>query len=124
MKSNSKNIQNAISQKYKERIASLCADTAIAQEQVTQERVAQEIAIMLEKADVQEEIDRLESHITQFSDLLKSKPQGRTLDFLLQEMLREVNTLSSKIPDAKTRQACVSAKQTLEQLKEQVQNLE
>jgi uncharacterized protein (TIGR00255 family) len=88
-------------------------------------RLAQEAAILADKADVTEELVRLESHIRQFSVFLESgEPVGRRLDFLLQEFLREVNTLGSKINNASIAHLTVEMKNEVEKLKEQVQNLE
>lgn len=88
-------------------------------------RLAQEVAIIADKSDVAEEITRLESHITQFGWFLGSnEPVGRRLDFLLQEFLREVNTLSSKIANASIAHLGVEMKNQIEKLREQVQNIE
>lgn len=88
-------------------------------------RLAQEMAVMADKSDVTEEITRLDSHMTQFrSFLASSEPVGRRLDFLLQEFLREVNTLSSKIANASIAHLGVEMKNEIEKLREQVQNIE
>lgn len=88
-------------------------------------RLAQETAIMADKADVTEEVVRLASHISQFRDFLDSdEPVGRRLDFLLQEFLREVNTLASKISNAEIAHLGVEMKNEIEKLREQVQNIE
>lgn len=88
-------------------------------------RLAQETAIMADKSDVTEEITRLGSHIAQFRAFLASdEPVGRRLDFLLQEFLREVNTLSSKIASATIAHLGVEMKNEIEKLREQVQNIE
>lgn len=88
-------------------------------------RLAQEAAIIADKSDVAEEIIRLESHIAQFRWFLAGKdPVGRRLDFLLQEFLREVNTLSSKIANASIAHFAVEMKNQIEKLREQVQNIE
>ena len=88
-------------------------------------RLAQETAIMADKSDVTEEITRLGSHIAQFRAFLVSdEPVGRRLDFLLQEFLREVNTLSSKIASASIAHLGVEMKNEIEKLREQVQNIE
>jgi uncharacterized protein (TIGR00255 family) len=89
------------------------------------ERLAQEVALFAERCDVSEELVRLASHIEQFRGHLKSKePIGRTLDFLLQEMSREVNTLGSKANDAIISTDVVALKGELEKIREQVQNVE
>lgn len=88
-------------------------------------RLAQEAAILADKADVTEELVRLKSHIKQFQDFLAcGEAVGRRLDFLLQEFLREVNTLASKINSSKIAHSAVEMKNEVEKLKEQVQNLE
>jgi len=103
-----------------ERIRSMAVDA-----EVTDERLLQELAILTERADVTEEHSRLEIHRRQFSDLLnKAGPVGRELDFLMQEMNREVNTLCSKFRSALVVKHAVSAKAELEKIREQIQNLE
>jgi uncharacterized protein (TIGR00255 family) len=92
---------------------------------IEQSRLAQEVAIMVDKADVTEELVRLKSHISQFENFLRlDEPCGRRLDFLLQEFLREVNTLASKITNAEIAYLSVEIKNELEKMREQVQNLE
>ncbi len=89
-------------------------------------RFAQETAILADKCDVTEELVRLRSHIEQFAGFLDSddEPVGRRLDFLLQEFLREVNTLASKISNAGIAHLNVEMKNEIEKLREQVQNIE
>ena len=88
-------------------------------------RLAQEIAIMADKSDVCEEIVRLHSHISQFHGFLElEEPVGRRLDFLIQEFLREVNTIASKINNADTAHLIVGLKNELEKIREQIQNIE
>ncbi|WP_028578933.1 YicC/YloC family endoribonuclease [Desulfogranum japonicum] len=88
-------------------------------------RLAQESAIMADKSDITEEIVRLHSHIEQFRQYLESdEAVGRRLDFLLQEFLREVNTLASKITNASIAHLGVEMKNEIEKLREQVQNIE
>jgi uncharacterized protein (TIGR00255 family) len=88
-------------------------------------RLAQETAIMADKADVTEEVVRLASHIDQFRGFLESDESvGRRLDFLLQEFLREVNTLASKISSSAIAHLGVEMKNEIEKLREQVQNIE
>lgn len=89
------------------------------------ERVSQEMVMLAQKSDVAEELDRLEAHIDEVSDTLKSDDAiGRRLDFLMQELNREANTLSSKSIDARVTRAAVDLKVLIEQMREQVQNLE
>ena len=88
-------------------------------------RLATEIALLAERSDVREELDRLRTHLDQFTTLLEDGGSvGRTLDFLIQEMHREVNTVGSKADDLELTQLVIGAKATLEKLREQVQNLE
>ena len=87
------------------------------------QRVAQEVAIMADRCAIDEELSRLEGHIVQFTDSVQNGTEvGRKLDFLLQEMNREVNTTGSKASDALITQAVVDAKCIIEKLREQVQN--
>ncbi|MCW8867717.1 MAG: YicC family protein [Marinobacter sp.] len=89
------------------------------------ERVAQEMVMLAQKSDVAEELDRLDAHIGEVSDTLKSEDAiGRRLDFLMQELNREANTLSSKSIDAGVTRTAVDLKVLIEQMREQVQNLE
>lgn len=88
-------------------------------------RLLQEVAIMAEKSDITEEIKRIESHLGQFYDLVRMKEAaGRKLDFLFQEMGREVNTISAKINDIDTATLIINMKMELAKLREQVQNIE
>lgn len=88
-------------------------------------RLAQEIALLADKTDVTEEVVRLRCHINQFTSFLQEDGGvGRKLDFLIQEFLREVNTLASKINDASIAHHTVDLKSELEKMREQVQNIE
>ncbi len=109
----------------KARFASQMAKLEKLDKPVPEERLAQEIAIMAVKADVQEEFDRIESHFEEADNLLSSmKPVGRRLDFLCQEFNREANTLCSKSNDTKLTQIGVDLKVLIDQFREQVQNIE
>jgi uncharacterized protein (TIGR00255 family) len=89
------------------------------------ERLEQELAILAQKMDVDEELDRLRGHIAEVRKALDSaEPSGRRLDFLMQELNREANTLSSKSQDSETTRAAVDMKVIIEQMREQVQNVE
>ncbi len=89
------------------------------------ERLIKEIALFADKCDVSEEMTRLASHLDQFEAICaKEEPVGRTLDFLCQEIFRELNTTGSKANDAELAQLVVSAKTELEKIREQVQNVE
>jgi len=88
-------------------------------------RLAQEVALFAERSDVSEELTRLKSHLLQFKAMIKgNKAVGRSLDFLIQEMNREVNTIGSKSSDASIALGVVGIKSELEKLREQVQNIE
>ena len=89
------------------------------------ERVLKEVALFADRVDITEELTRLESHFGQLADYAKSKgPVGRTLDFLSQEMNREVNTIGSKANDPVISRLVVAMKSELEKFREQVQNVE
>jgi uncharacterized protein (TIGR00255 family) len=88
-------------------------------------RLEQELVLWLQKLDVDEELDRLDSHIAEIRRVLKQgEPVGRRLDFLLQEFNREANTLGSKSVDARTSAAAVELKVLIDQVREQIQNIE
>lgn len=87
--------------------------------------VVREVALFADRADVEEELERLEIHLQRLDRVLaEGGPVGRSLDFLLQEMLREANTLGSKSPDAEMAQLVVDMKTAIDRLKEQAANLE
>ncbi|ACH40213.1 stationary phase survival protein, YicC family, YicC_N and DUF1732 domain-containing [Citrifermentans bemidjiense Bem] len=107
-------------QRLKERIGQLLTEG-----NVPEERLAVEVALLADKCDVTEELVRLESHLRQFDETLNSgEPVGRKLDFLLQEINREVNTTGSKANDAQMAALVVELKAELEKIREQVQNIE
>ena len=92
---------------------------------IDESRLIQEVAIMAEKSDITEEIVRLESHLGQFAEMLESnKPVGRKMDFLLQEMHREINTIGSKSSDVEISHNVIEIKSELAKLREQAQNVE
>lgn len=92
---------------------------------VDSDRILQEVAILADKTDITEEIVRFGSHVVQLKDtLLETKPVGRKLDFLIQEMNREVNTMGSKGSDLEVTDRVVLLKCELEKVREQIQNLE
>lgn len=94
-------------------------------DRVDPDRVAQEAALLADKADVSEELARLSSHADQFDQALRSdEPVGRKLDFVLQEMHREVNTLGSKAAEQVVSARVVELKSVLERMREQVANVE
>ncbi|WP_157796516.1 YicC/YloC family endoribonuclease [Bacillus sp. FJAT-45037] len=91
-----------------------------------QDRIIAEASVYAEKADVNEELVRLRAHLVHFREICESEPFpiGRKLDFLVQEMNREVNTIGAKVNDALVRQLVVTCKSYIEKMKEQVQNIE
>jgi uncharacterized protein (TIGR00255 family) len=94
-------------------------------ENVDDHRIAQEIVIQLDRADISEELTRLKEHLKAYRQLLSSdEPQGKKLDFYAQELLREVNTIGSKSQIAKLTALVVEAKTLVEKIREQVQNVE
>ena len=93
--------------------------------ELNDERLIKEISFFADRADVSEELTRVESHLAQFAHHLRSnEPVGRTLEFITQEIFRELNTLGAKANDALISQRVVAAKAELEKIREQVQNLE
>lgn len=106
---------------YRNRLEARLAEWQV--DAVEPQRVAQEVAIMADRCAIDEELNRLESHLSQFEQSVRGEAEvGRRLDFLLQEMNREVNTIGSKASDAQLAQCVVDAKCVIEKLREQVQN--
>ncbi len=92
---------------------------------VDDERLLKEISFFADRSDISEELTRLESHLAQFAHhLRKNEPVGRTLEFITQEIFRELNTLGAKSNDATISQHVVACKSELEKIREQIQNLE
>jgi uncharacterized protein (TIGR00255 family) len=111
-------VLDAARAKQKERLANLDVEADPA-------RLEVELALLATKIDVDEELDRLDSHLVEIRDALKAKqPVGRRLDFLMQELNREANTLGSKSADTETTKAAVDLKVLIEQMREQIQNVE
>ena len=109
-----KNLRN----KIRERLQELTSDPDF-------DRLEQEMVLLTQKLDVAEELDRLNTHITEVLRTLKqNEPIGRRLDFLMQEMNREANTLGSKSADKETTQISIELKVLIEQMREQIQNIE
>ena len=107
--------------RLKERIALLTEGKV----ELDPNRLALEAAFLADKSDITEEIVRAESHLRQFRTMIESGgPAGRALDFLLQELNREINTIGSKGGDAQLSQMVVTLKSELEKIREQVQNIE
>lgn len=91
------------------------------------QRIAQEVAILADKLDIAEELDRFRSHLSAFRDTVRSntsEPVGKRLGFILQEMVREANTIGSKASDAPILEDVIATKEELERIREQVENLE
>lgn len=108
---------------YQERLTKRMQDFLAGQ--IDEARILTEVAVFAEKADISEELTRLDSHIQQFQKIILLKePVGRKLDFLVQEMNREVNTIGSKANDSTIASEVVEMKSLLEKIKEQVQNIE
>jgi uncharacterized protein (TIGR00255 family) len=111
-------VMDAVRSKLRERIDNLNIDADPA-------RLETELALIAQKLDVDEELDRLVSHVSEIRAVLKKgEPVGRRLDFLMQELNREANTLGSKSADTETTRAAVDLKVLIEQMREQVQNVE
>jgi uncharacterized protein (TIGR00255 family) len=107
-----------VRQRLKERLVEL-------RQELDENRLEQEMVIQAQKLDVDEEMDRLETHIAEVRHVLgRNEPVGRRLDFLMQELNREANTLGSKSADSETTRASVELKVLIEQMREQIQNIE
>lgn len=117
-KQQSAGLSQQLKEKLLARVQELC-------EEVDNERLEQELAFLAQKYDVEEELDRLGAHISEVQKIMtKSGPVGRKLDFLMQEMNREANTLGSKATDIAYTNASVELKVLIEQMREQIQNIE
>jgi uncharacterized protein (TIGR00255 family) len=111
-----------VSQRLRDRIVERISQLGITPDS---ERLEQELVMYAHKMDVDEELDRLSGHLDEVTSVLdSSEPSGRRLDFLMQELNREANTLSSKSQDVETTRAAVDMKVMIEQMREQVQNVE
>lgn len=107
-------------EKLKERLARLAGDL-----EIDPQRIAQELALFADRCDISEELARFRSHLQQFRGLFGvAEPVGRQLDFLVQELNRETNTMGSKSNDAELTRLVVAIKAELERIREQVQNIE
>jgi len=112
----------AVRKKLRERIRKLNH-----QGEISEEKIAEETALYAQKYDLDEEIERLKSHLHQFKSLLSDRekqPVGKKLDFTSQEILRETNTVNSKTPEIDIVKRCLSVKSELESIRQQVRNLE
>jgi len=111
----------ALEARLRQQIEALCG----AEPRLSEERIAQEVALLLVKADIREELDRLWAHVGAARDLLASdEPVGRRLDFLCQEFNREANTLCSKASDIELTRIGLDLKACIDRLREQIQNIE
>ena len=121
-----KSMQDKVVDDYKTRLQERIIDMLKKVDaEIDESRLLQEVAIYSEKTDFTEELVRLESHLKQFSDTFNHKePVGRRLDFLLQEMNREINTTASKANNIKVIDCVIIVKTELEKMREQVQNIE
>lgn len=113
-------------EEYQERLRKRIVELMQGQFAMDDSRVVMEIAILAERSDVTEEIVRLRSHISQMIDNLRSpeEPIGRHLDFVFQEMNREINTVASKSSDFQITTECIKIKDEIEKMREQAQNVE
>ncbi len=108
--------------RWRDKLLSRLADVPV---EIDPGRLEQELVLIAQRLDVDEELDRLDNHLDEIAAVLKrSEPVGRRLDFLMQELNREANTLSSKSADADTTRAAVELKVLIEQMREQIQNIE
>jgi len=111
-----------IRQRYREKLTARLEELTAS---VDQDRLEQELVFLAQKMDVDEELDRLDAHLKELCDVLdRDEAVGRRLDFLMQELNREANTLGSKSADISTTQASVELKVLIEQMREQIQNIE
>jgi uncharacterized protein (TIGR00255 family) len=114
-----------VKQWYQERLEHRLHELLAGKAEIDEQRLLNEVAIFSEKSNIDEELTRLHSHIKQFEEALKhTHPVGRKLDFIIQEMNREVNTIGSKAHDVSLSRAVIDLKSTLEKMREQVQNIE
>jgi uncharacterized protein (TIGR00255 family) len=112
-----------VSEQYRERMVKRVGE--FLQGTIDEARILTEVAIFAEKADINEELKRIHSHVEQFTAAIGSDaPIGRKLDFLVQELNREINTIGSKANDSRIALQVVEMKSALEKIKEQVQNIE
>ena len=107
---------------YQQRVQEIATSSGV---EVPQERIAQEVVMMVEKGDIAEELTRLTHHVDQMEKAIAgNEPSGKKLDFLSQEMVREINTMGSKSRTASIRTLVVELKTEVERIREQVQNVE
>ncbi len=114
-------IKNSYAEKLKSRLDTFTKDLKI---NLNEDRIITEVALMADRLDITEELVRIDSHLKQVEDIFNNFPIGRKLEFLLQEISREFNTITSKINDANIQKLCVESKAELEKIREQIQNIE
>lgn len=121
IKKGSANLLAQYQQRLKDRIAALAQNIV----ELDPTRIAQEAAFLADRSDISEELTRAASHLNQFDRIMKAaEPAGRKLNFLLQEMHREFNTMGSKVGDAAIAHLIIDVKSELEKIREQIQNVE
>jgi uncharacterized protein (TIGR00255 family) len=114
-----------VAERYREQLVERIKSAGLETPATDDERLLKEVVYFADRSDITEELTRLQSHFQQFDDCLKSKePVGRTLDFLAQEMNREINTIGSKANDSLISHEVVTLKAELEKFREQAQNVE
>jgi uncharacterized protein (TIGR00255 family) len=114
-----------VQKRYREQLIERIKSAGLQELQIDEERISKEVVFFADRSDISEELTRLQSHFQQFDDCLKSgEPVGRTLDFLAQEMNREINTIGSKANDSLISREVVQLKTELEKFREQAQNVE
>jgi uncharacterized protein (TIGR00255 family) len=114
-----------VAKRYREQLLERVKTAGLTEVHIDEERVTKEVVYFADRSDISEELTRLRSHFQQFEDCLKTdEPVGRTLDFLAQEMNREINTLGAKANDSLISREVVILKAELEKFREQVQNVE
>ncbi|HKX61242.1 MAG TPA: YicC/YloC family endoribonuclease, partial [Verrucomicrobiae bacterium] len=114
-----------VQKRYREQLIERIKTAGLQELQIDEERISKEVVFFADRSDISEELTRLQSHFQQFDDCLKSgEPIGRTLDFLAQEMNREINTIGSKANDSLISREVVQLKTELEKFREQAQNVE
>lgn len=114
-----------VQKRYREQLVERIRGAGLEDLQIDEERLLKEVVFFADRSDISEELTRLQSHFQQFDDCLKStEPVGRTLDFLAQEMNREINTIGSKANDSLISREVVTLKAELEKFREQAQNVE
>jgi uncharacterized protein (TIGR00255 family) len=114
-----------VQKRYRDQLVTRIKSAGLEDLQIDEERLLKEVVFFADRSDISEELTRLQSHFQQYDDCLKSKePVGRTLDFLAQEMNREINTIGSKANDGSISREVVILKTELEKFREQAQNVE